>query len=363
MKNIFFIISIVALLFASQKAKAQLPVNDAGWILQDGTGGTLNLSDEFNGSSLDGTKWYASDSFPISVDPVMAFNRPNHNNITFSGTAVTLKADTLVPARTHTISTSGGGTTTLTCHYQGSLFQSNNFSFKYGYLEINAKAPQFNNAFWPAFWTWDDSCANNWYNEIDIFENGPPDSGPGYRMGTNIHWNTSGCDLPVGNNNPYSQPNLPQLNSAFHKYGIEWNSKSVTWYFDDTFVRSDTITTQMMLHYAAVILNLDISAWEPAGVLNKIPVGGDVFTIDYFRYYKLTAHCGSSLTICSPISYDRGVYQTITTGGSGCGTAPTFNTSSKYTLRATDSVILDAGTVINADGSGQFTVLTTPCPN
>jgi hypothetical protein len=63
-----------------------------------------------------------------------------------------------------------------------------------------------------------------------------------------------------------------------------------------------------------------------------------------------------------PANLRRAVEKNITTKTVGSN-IPVFNLSDNCTLRATDYVILDAGTTINATGTGQFSVIITPCPN
>ena len=149
--------------------KAQIPVNDPAWIK------VITLSDDFNGSTLNLYKWQTWDSVyqhGLGLD----FKR----NLQFSGGILKIHADTLNPNRT---------LAGQTYAYQAGEIQSRDTSFKYGYYEISAKYPVGNIAYWPAFWLWYKNCipGNEWYEEIDITENGGAQSLNGHEMGVNIH--------------------------------------------------------------------------------------------------------------------------------------------------------------------------------
>lgn len=354
-------------MLVSTNIKAQIPVNDPAWILQ------TDFSEEFDSTALRPSKWSIADPTNIGPYSVVCYTTNvslGYNSGIGSGT-VKIKADSMRLPKHDTI-ISG-----KVFKYQGGSIGTvyTAYSYKFGYIEIHAKYPIGQYAYWPAFWTWKDSCATpvsySWYNEIDVCENAQNDALIGHNMGTNIHLgNLNSCSND--NSNEYSVTGLPRLDSIFHKYAIQWGPNNLNFYFDDSLVRSvydatgNSIAQKDM--WALLNFNVDTTYANNHNVSSSFPA---YFEIDYLHYYKLNTQCGTDKTICTPSTdyYNatpkRAVEKTITTGGSGCGGSPsvTFNTSDKCTLRATDYVILDKGTTISDDGSGQFVIMIEPCPN
>ena len=351
MKNINNLIKICILLFTvflkvqTQIAYTQIPINDPAWIIQS------SVCDDFDGTSLNTSKWIPLNNQWDSHSAAMDFI----SNIVISGSTIKLLADTLIPAIYYP---NFLGIDSF--RYQAASIRTTWYD-KYGYFEISAKYPTGNIAYWPGFWLFNGDCTNHWYNEIDIAENGGSESLDGHSMGTNIwisHTDTCGQD---GNafGNPYTVEGLPKLDEAFHKYAVQWNPEYIFWYFDDNLVRTfnDNDGDSIPQHPMKVVLDFYINPWTPN--LPHMPAAE--VELEYFNYYKLNTDCNTDLTICMPsVDYSsRAVEKSITTGGI-C--SPTFNTSDEYTLRATDYVILDAGTTINPDGTGQFSIQIMQCP-
>ena len=216
MKNINYSIKwcifvfVMTLLVQIQNSTAQIPVNDPAWI-KDTT-----LSDDFNGTDLNYNKWHANDSVWDRHSLAMDFDRPNHDNVKVAGGTLTIHVDTLIPPGICI----GEGNVQDTFYYQSGAMSSQDRSFKYGYLEIVAKFPTGNDAYWPAYWLWYSICSPNdttsWYNEIDVAENGPQASLNGQIMGTNWHlFDTipDSCKNIVLTHNPYDVDSLPLLSS------------------------------------------------------------------------------------------------------------------------------------------------------
>lgn len=366
MKLILFFVSTF---LGIQIAKSQIPVNDPAWHLQD------SASEEFN-SNLDFTiKWYNQYQFgPLNNGA--EYNYPA--NLIQTGTTLKIKADTLVPSVHHSPSDYAyPDSSGVTYVYQGGALWSRSNTYHFGYIEISAKYPTSYYPYWPAFWLWSKDCSAQppYTDEIDIAENLSPISKNGYQVGTDIHLHVPGTDCK-GSNHSSSNGwviDVPfLLSSGFHKYAVEWWPDKVIWYIDDAPVRTiyDPTGASIPQHAMAVILNFAIDPWNaylPADWVDITNEGHSptlfpqYFEIDYLRYYKLDADCNNDLSICTPSSdYNtRAVEHSITTGGN-C--SPNFNTSDNYILRATDYVVLDAGTTINASGSGSFAIEITSCP-
>jgi hypothetical protein len=264
---------------------------------------------------------------------------------------------------------------------------SQSTSYKYGYLEIYAKYPSKKFSLWPAFWIQGSDCGTSHYvNEVDIAESVALQSFQGNHIGNNFYITDSHCGYDSIEHSQYDYPDylsnivLPvdSLSGGFHKFALNWNPNNFTYLFDDspTWSINDASGHSVPQNGLHVFLNFCIEpgrallpanwigvtppALEPKHTPTKWP---QHFEIDYFRYYKLGTECSSAQSVCTPSNYNRKVKQTITVGGGAC--SPTYNANtwnSSYTLRATDYVLLDAGTTISPTGTGYFAIETLACP-
>jgi beta-glucanase (GH16 family) len=368
-------------------SKAQIPVNDPAWNKQ------TSLSDEFkSNSSINNTGiWWNggnryANAWAAEVDT--ASNLSIYIIPSGGDTVLRIKADTLANSVLSAYSSwhTPVSASHVYYHYQSSAIMTDGphaRSYKYGYFEIYAKYPTSHYCDWPAFWLWSDSCGPpTWYNEIDICENGGDPSHNGHQVSTNWHVSPAQCT----NNTPNNGINItvsPLLSAAYHKYAVEWNPHRVTYYFDDSPIRTlyDATGDSIPQHPMNVMLDFAIDPWHTKLNTSDWNYGGagtyaydttgstfpHYFDIDYFRYYTLTADCNNPATICAPSDYDRKVKNHITTNNT-C--SPNFNPSTaagSYTLRATDYVLLDVPTgtnsiTINPTGTGYFAIDILPCP-
>lgn len=197
-------------------------------------GYTLVWSDEFDGDSLDLTKW----DYQIGNGQTATGNSGwgnqegeyytnSKNNVKVSDgylTITALKETVTDPAEGTFYYTSGRIRTTSDVN--GQLFAT-----KYGRIEAQMKLPTEEGA-WPAFWMLpqDQSIYNGWAasGELDIME-GYGDK-PNVIGGT-IHY---GSQWP---NNIYKGKSYyfddTSDTSVFHTYGVEWEPGKITWFVDD----------------------------------------------------------------------------------------------------------------------------------
>lgn len=238
-----FTIGLISLVNNAQNPLSD-PSNNDGWILNN------TISDEFNGTELDKTKWWilgenndyrdkwkgrAPGQFaPHNVivdggnliirsqwEPNYTFANETNNGVYYGGTASS--GDNSVPI-------------TQAC------VMSETF-FKYGYMEIRAKiadAPVTS-----AFWT------TGYHSEIDMVENygKRPIGNP---RGTNsvierkqrtnmINWDP---DIPSNHQNWKVENNMGiRLAEDYHVYGFEWDKDYIRTYFDGQPLRYETRQT------------------------------------------------------------------------------------------------------------------------
>jgi uncharacterized protein YjdB/beta-glucanase (GH16 family) len=174
---------------------------------------TLVWSDEFNGTTLDQTKWAYTLGRGCDQPSGCGFGNGEEQSYTNLGKNIAV----------------GGGNLTITAIFDnpepGAAFSSAKIqtlglkTFQYGKIESRMKLSSGQGA-WPAFWMLAQS--NNWpyTGEIDIME--AKHKNPTQVLGTVHHYN--------GHNT--GQMTTPDLSAAFHTYAVEWEKDEIRWYFD-----------------------------------------------------------------------------------------------------------------------------------
>lgn len=185
---------------------------------------TLVWSDEFNGTSLDQTKWAYALGRGCDQPSGCGFGNGEEQAYTNQSKNITV----------------GGGNLTITALFDnpepGAAFSSAKIqtlglkTFQYGKIESRMKLSSGQGA-WPAFWMLAQS--NNWpfTGEIDIME--AKHKNPTQLLGTVHHYN--------GHNT--GQVTTPDLSAAFHTYAIEWEKDEIRWYFDGSLFHRATPQT------------------------------------------------------------------------------------------------------------------------
>ena len=147
-------VAVLALLF-SGSLYADPPANMSGW--------TMVFNDEFDGNSLDKSKW----------NPTYNWGHThNHRaycveeNVSVSDGLLRIKGEAKRHPQAPATCKSGDKTYSLD-YTSGAIDTRGKFEVKYGYIEGRFKMPKQLGT-WPAFWTLQDG----WPPEIDIFEVG-----------------------------------------------------------------------------------------------------------------------------------------------------------------------------------------------
>jgi beta-glucanase (GH16 family) len=224
-------------------------------LASDGGPGLL-FDDEFNGASLDLTKWSkgwlaSGITPPVNTSEAQCYD-PSQVSVANG------ELDLTMVSRAETC---GGVTRPFA---SGIINSDSTFRFTYGYAEARIWMPA-GTALWPAWWT----DGQNWPNdgEIDVVEAYGTDSDVEY------HYHYAGCGGDCG---PGGQMSLPGSTSGWHTYAVDWQPGSITWYYDDVAVWSFTgsAVTQSPQY---LILNLAAKS-----SLGTVP---SVMRVDYVRVY------------------------------------------------------------------------------
>ncbi len=237
----------------------------------------LVFSDEFNGDSLDTSKWNTSylwgDDVIINSEEqyyVDINNEPDFgfNPFTFDGESLTINSiKTPAPLL---------GKAKGQKYLSGVITSYDAFKFTYGYVETRAKMT-FGKGYWPAFW-----LLNAYYvddkPEIDIMEFIGDDQDVVYHT---YHYYDSDGKL----RSTKSDPTIAiDFTSDFHTFAVEWSPSSIAFYVDgiEQHKISDPKVSQQEMY---IIANTAIGGWWPGSPDASTPFPGE-YKIDYIRAYQ-----------------------------------------------------------------------------
>ncbi|SHH61801.1 family 16 glycosylhydrolase [Flavobacterium defluvii] len=246
---------------------------------------TLVWSDEFNGTTVDLTKWQSISG--NGCPSLCGFGNaeaqrydPNQATIVKEGTNSYLNIEAKYQP---------SGSFPDQPYASSKLTTEGKYSLKYGRVEARMKLSNGQGA-WPAFWML--PVNGNWpyTGEIDIME--AKHRNPQSVDGT-IHYDGNGYHFT---GRSYSSPT--DLSSDFHVYAVEWGPNFIKWYVDDVLFHTATPNTTVNGGWPFndsqfyIILNLAVgSAGTPYTSVNGAgvaPVPGDFpakLQVDYVRVY------------------------------------------------------------------------------
>lgn len=248
----------------------------------------LIWSDEFDGSTLDASKWTAEigngaeKSVPGWGNNELQYYTDSPENVSLDDGKLIIRAQKEVK------SFSVNGQDYTTDYTSARLITEGKFSVSYGKIEARMKVPS-GQGFWPAFWMLGDDIGEvGWpaCGEIDILEyigskptevhgtvHGPITGGPGIHQKID-----TGIDMSLD----------------FHTYAIEWDEDEVEFYVDGLLyhvVNKDEVdleqgpTEWVFDHPHFLILNLAVGGTWP-GAPNSETVFPSQLEVDYVRVYK-----------------------------------------------------------------------------
>ena len=251
-------------------------------------------SDEFDGNSIDNTKWafQNGDGCPSLCgwgNGELQTYTSNSKNIKVENGLLTM---TVVKETVGQASFTSSKLRTLGLH-----------SWTYGRFEARMKMP-LGRGLWPAFWML--SVNNDWpmTGEIDIMEY--RGDLPRETHGT-LHygapWPNNRYD---GTKYIYSQ----NLSNEFHVYAVEWGENSIKWYIDDVLFKTETKSPNSLNPASNgtiawpwdsdfyLILNFAVGGGFTGNPgVNEIELTKPTFEVDYVRVYSNDVSCPEQVMI------------------------------------------------------------------
>ena len=244
-----------------------LVVTDGTSTLPDGNWEPIAaLSDEFDGDTLDGSKWHDHNPSWKGRKPAL-FLQEN----------VSLKDGMLcLEAKAETVSDAPEGYHSFT-----TASVKSKTTVLYGYFEIRAKVMDAGvcNAFW--FY---DSTPDMW-TEIDVFEIGGGVKGKEKVDHTNVHvFHTPEYKGTVKKHitDSIAWRSPTNLADDFHVYALEWDKDEIKWYLDGNLIR----TKENQYWHQPLYLLFDAETmpdWFGLPDTKDLP---STFQVDYVRSWK-----------------------------------------------------------------------------
>jgi len=273
------ILAVLAIVFPLSLA-AQV-TGSTNLTVTTGTGWKLVWSDEFNGPSLDTTKWeYREDYIGVNPPPLQSGYLTNRSvNVSVPGDGylhLTALNDKYVDSSgTHPYTT-------------GQIDSHGLEAITYGAVEIRAQLPD-GDGVWPALWMMPvNSTYGGWPSsgEIDILE--MPASDP--TLYGSIHYGSTSSDATMV---AYSLPS-GNFSSGFHVFRLEWSPGEIKWLVDGNLYSDQTSWSTPGGPYPApfdqpfyIILSQQLgnaSGWSgPPDSSTPFP---STMLIDYVRIYQ-----------------------------------------------------------------------------
>lgn len=223
----------------------------------------LVLDSEFNGSSVDSSKWLTRTRWSRVPSKELEY---------YSTKALKVSGGNLKITATHKASGGRDYTSGAICTY-------GKFAFKYGYTEIRARVPK-GAGLWPAFWI--ASNGDTKHAEIDIMEMVGQAPDKTYLV---LHYADYKGDMKEVRR-IYDGPDFSQ---DFHTWGLDWTPDHLVWYVDGVeefrVDKKDETLYDLSLpsDQMYVIANLAVGGWAKKPAAGAFPAQ---MQIDYIRVYQ-----------------------------------------------------------------------------
>ena len=265
-----------ALFIVAASLLLQSTAADAGW--------RLTFSDEFDGETLDLTKWRTSDFWG---NQTLAGNgekqcyvpqavKQSDGQLHLTASRSVTPASACKGAKSDLPFASGMVTTAGCRPYEQSeaCKQLKPFAQAYGYFEIRARLPK-GKGLWPAFWLV--PFDGSWPPEIDIMEMLGHTPSTVYQ--TYHYLDAKGVRQKAGGSNE-----THDFSNSSSTFGIDWRPGLLIWYVDgrESFRFSGPGVTSKEMY---VLLNLAVGGYWPGDPDQATPFPSSM-VIDYIRVYE-----------------------------------------------------------------------------
>jgi beta-glucanase (GH16 family) len=231
-------------------------------LAQQKPGWKLTFHDEFDGPSLDLSKWNPQDPWgKVRNSELQAYTKD----------AFVVRDGILhIQAGKRAAEYDGA----MRQYTSGMMTTHGKFAQKYGWFEIRCRVPK-GNGLWPAFWILPETLA--WPPEIDVMENLGQETAVAYF--TNHFRGPDGRHASKGS----GKVATPDLSADFHTFAVEWSPEAIVWYFDgvEKFRSAEGVPQQPMY----LLVNLAVGgSWPvPPDATTVWPAS---FDVDYVRAYS-----------------------------------------------------------------------------
>ncbi len=223
----------------------------------------LIWSDEFNGTSVDGTKWNIDVGNP-GVNNEKEYYQAANVTETGGNLVITAKNQS-VAGQPYT---------------SGKIETSGKFSTQYGRIEASIKVPEFTGS-WPAFWMLGTNIGSvGWpqCGEIDILEQ----INTSNTIYGTIHW--------FDNGNTQYGGNTTTTANDYHLYAVQWDNQSITWFVDNNLYATANIAnninnTGAFQNPFYIILNMAVAGDFPGQTVNTGALPANMY-VDYVHVYQ-----------------------------------------------------------------------------
>jgi beta-glucanase (GH16 family) len=234
----------------------------AGW--------KLVFDDEFNGDSLDESKWSTTMKF------IGTHGERYHNEYYLSYTCdeeVVVREGTL-RLRTDRRTVEGAEAPGIFNFTQGLISSHDKFSFTHGYVEIRAKYPG-GKGLWPCLWLMPQN--QGWPPEFDIAEY--------YAGQKTMHHGLAYGELYDSRWDSLWDKKT-DFESGFHTFGLEWTAGRAVWSVDGEVRKTILADYVPNVPMYLVLSNSISSVFGPSGEPDERTVFPNEFQIDYVRVYQ-----------------------------------------------------------------------------
>ena len=228
----------------------------------------LVWSDEFNGNSIDSSKWGFDLGGGGWGNNELQYYTNRWDNAYVSNGLLHIRAKReYYGGREYT---------------SARILSKGKFDFQYGYVEARIKLPR-GNGIWPAFWMLGNNIDSvGWPNcgEIDILEAVNAEN----KVYSTCHWNSNGGHAQYGKNSDYFDI------TQFHVYYLYWDGEHIKAGVDgrqhyDIYIKDGTGNTWSLHNRFFFIFNVAVGGNWPGFNIdnNQFPTE---MQVDYIRVYK-----------------------------------------------------------------------------